>query len=375
MNKRSLDALEYCLQALEDGADLQAVLARYPDLADELRPLLVTASQARAMAVPVPEASQQAMRLGRQRLMQRAAQMRPAARPALMPRLQRFAFSLGLALIFLMSGTGLVRASSSTLPGDELYPVKRTWEDVRLLFVFTPGHREALEGEYDQERLQEVSQVLQKGRVVPITFTGLITAQQDGLITVSGVPVAITNQTQFSGTQAILGASVIISGETDLQGQVTAAYVQVLPPGSIVPLGDDSSLPSIIVPPGTPMPGVTPPAQNPQPEQDTHDARSEFHLEGTIQSMQPDSLLIDGRTIYLEGTQLEGTLALGVQVEVEGYYTGDGRFIASKVEVHQEELQDSQQQEDEHDSSSGDSHEGEADHSDSEQPESDSSGN
>jgi hypothetical protein len=50
--------------------------------------------------------------------------------------IRRFAFALVLTLVFFFSGTGLVRASSSTLPGDNLYGVKRTWEDVRLLFVF-----------------------------------------------------------------------------------------------------------------------------------------------------------------------------------------------------------------------------------------------
>jgi hypothetical protein len=360
MNKRGLDALEYCLQALEDGADLQAILARYPDLADELRPLLVTASQARA--VPVPEASQQAVRLGRQRLMQRAAQMRLAARPSIMPRLQRFAFSLGLALLFLMSGTGLVRASSSTLPGDELYPVKRTWEDVRLLFVFAPGHRDALEGEYEQERLQEVSQVLQKGRVVPITFTGLITSQQDGLITVSGVPVAITSQTQFSGTQAVLGASIIVSGTTDMQGHVVAHYVQVLPPGSVVPLGVQPIVTPIYVPGASVTP--VPTQQGPS---------GEFHLEGTIQSQQPDFLVIDGRTVYLDNTEIEGSLVQGAQVEVEGYFTSDGRFIATKIETDGQSSQELDGQQDSQ-QEPGDTHDSPDDHSDHQEAETNSSG-
>ena len=34
------DALEICLQELEQGADIETALIRYPDLADELRPIL-----------------------------------------------------------------------------------------------------------------------------------------------------------------------------------------------------------------------------------------------------------------------------------------------------------------------------------------------
>ncbi len=34
------DVLEICLQELENGADMESVLARYPELAAELRPIL-----------------------------------------------------------------------------------------------------------------------------------------------------------------------------------------------------------------------------------------------------------------------------------------------------------------------------------------------
>ena len=39
MNKL-YDALENCLQNLEQGQDLDSVLARYPDLVKQLRPML-----------------------------------------------------------------------------------------------------------------------------------------------------------------------------------------------------------------------------------------------------------------------------------------------------------------------------------------------
>ena len=329
MNKKIYEALEYCLHALEDGADLEAVLARFPQFADELRPLLRTAAQARAVGATA--SSSEAMRLGRQRLLQRAAQLRPAKRASLVPRLQRLVFSLALALVFLFSGTGLVQASSSTLPGDNLYPVKRTWEDVRLVFVRTPSHRDALEGEYEQERLDEVSELLQKGRSVSITFSGLITAQQPGQVIVSGVPVAISAQTQFSGTQAVVGASVIVIGQTDAQGQVVGMHVQVLPPGSVVPLGAPAVY-TAPVPGATPVPGV-PQGNN------SEEGHSGFHLEGTIQSAQADSIVVDGRLVFLNGAELEGTLVAGARVEVKGYFNSDGRFVATQIEVEEPDSQ------------------------------------
>ena len=42
MNKL-FDALETCLQEMEDGADLDLVLSHFPEFAAELRPILKTA--------------------------------------------------------------------------------------------------------------------------------------------------------------------------------------------------------------------------------------------------------------------------------------------------------------------------------------------
>ena len=329
MNKQLYEALEYCLHAVEDGANPEAVLARYPQLVDELRPLLRAAQQARGLGVPEPSAA--AMRQGRVRLLQRADALRLARRSHSGPMVRRLAFTLVLTLVFFFfSGTGLVRASSSTLPGDNLYPVKRTWEDVRLLFVFAPGHREALEGEYEQERLDEVSDLLKKGRAVSITFTGLITSQQDGQITVSGVPVVISNQTQFSGTQAVVGASVIVVGQTDVQGHVLALHVQVLPAGTVVPVGE----------PETDASGSTdgqPPSGTESEDSSGQDIsggkRSVFHLDGTVQGIQGNAWIVDGRTVYVDPSGFNAAVAIGANVELEGYYTSDGRFVVTKMEV------------------------------------------
>jgi hypothetical protein len=64
MNEKLYEALEVCLNALETGADIEAVLNLYPQLADELRPLLEASVQARSLALPaVPEAVMQRERL------------------------------------------------------------------------------------------------------------------------------------------------------------------------------------------------------------------------------------------------------------------------------------------------------------------------
>ena len=103
------DVLEICLQELENGADLETVLARYPDLANELRPILNASVMARTMAVPAP--SPDAIRRGRAKLLQHASEMREAKlapRKRMIPIFQRFAISLTLATIIprQRNGTG-----------------------------------------------------------------------------------------------------------------------------------------------------------------------------------------------------------------------------------------------------------------------------
>ncbi|MBI3739338.1 MAG: hypothetical protein HY258_09865, partial [Chloroflexi bacterium] len=172
MNNKLYDALENSLSALEQGQELDAVLARYPDLAAELRPMLETSLHARTMSgVPV---SGDVQRRGRSRLLQRAAEMREAkkSKRRIIPMFPRMALTLGLVGVLVLSSTGLVSASSGALPGDQLYPVKRTWEGVRLLFVFNPGGRDLLESQYEQERLDEIDELLAKGRSASVIFAG-----------------------------------------------------------------------------------------------------------------------------------------------------------------------------------------------------------
>ncbi len=132
MTDQLYEALAESLDAIEAGADVETCLARYPHLAHELRPLLVTAAQARAAAVT--DAPPDVMRRARARVLDAAAEMReraaapPIARLRWPARLTRLVFTVLAVLTFMVTGgAGLVSAASGALPGDRLYPVKRGW--------------------------------------------------------------------------------------------------------------------------------------------------------------------------------------------------------------------------------------------------------
>jgi Domain of unknown function (DUF5667) len=228
MSEKLYEALEVCLEALETGADPGSVLERFPDLEEDLLPLLETSRQAKSLALPaVPET---ALRRGKARVLQHATQMRASSSRI---RKQRFLFSfprlavsLAMALVFIFSGTGLVRASGGALPGDQLYSVKRTWEDVRLTLAFNPQSREELENEFHQERLHEVDELLAERRDEPISFTGIVTEQNGDQWVVSGVKVQITSESRLPAVPVTLGTTVFVQGKTNAQGFVEADSIE-----------------------------------------------------------------------------------------------------------------------------------------------------
>jgi len=232
------EVLEICLQDIEQGADIDTVLFRYPELADELRPILEASVNARSMAIVDPSAEM--VHRNRAKVLQLAAQMRESkvkssSRRIWFVSLRRIAVTLAVVVTLFVSGTGLVRAASTTLPGDNLYPVKRTWEDVLLLFTFNLQQRESLEIEHENERLHELREVFAEGRFAEVEFAGLVTSQNGTEWMVAGIPVVISGQTELRDGPITVGNAVRVKGHTQGNSVVLAEEIKVLPPDAKLP--------------------------------------------------------------------------------------------------------------------------------------------
>jgi hypothetical protein len=337
------DLLEACLQDLENGADVESVLKRFPEHADQLRPILNAAVQARILAVPAP--SSDAMRRGRAKFMQRAAELRERkSAPIILPRrviplFQRLAITLGITSVLLVSGTGLVNASSSALPGENLYTVKRSWEDVRLFFAFNQDQRISLQGEFENERLKEVSDLITEGRDEPIQFSGVF-MQLKGVTYVSGLPVLISKNTLLPAESLQDGAAVMITGHTNSKGLVEVDSITLLPEGSTVPVGkpveadsESSSGPDN----KTGTEGAPDGGSGNEGEQNRSNgstASPSFQINGDIDSVSNDTIKVNGLTMSIKGAEVNGEIKPGAKVEVEGFYAPDGQFIVTKVKVN-----------------------------------------
>jgi len=365
MNDKLFDALEVCLQEIENGAALENVLARFPDLARELRPILNASIKARGLAVASP--SPEAVRRGRAKLLQRASEMKEAKvapRRRVIPIFQRLALSLGMAATFLLSGTGLVGASATALPGENLYPVKRTWEDLQLLFILNQDTRDAVKSQFETERLHEVNELIAEGRHEVIQFAGVF-MQVNGTNYVSGVAIVIPANLQTPEN----GAAVIVTGRTNAQGFVELESIELLPDGVFVPVGqpvevetesdsdsnsnsDSLSKPNSDSDSNSNEGSDTDSLDNGSNSssgngsgRNSNDAvsgneesrREDFEVEGVVQSLSGTSLVLNGKTVYLENPIIEGNLQNGVKVEIKGYYAADGRFIVTEVKVKRSE--------------------------------------
>jgi hypothetical protein len=289
------------------------------------------------------------VRRGRAKLLHQAAEMREqkaSPRKRMIPAFQRLAISFSLTAAFLASGTGLVGASSTALPGENLYPVKRTWEDVRLFFTFNPTHKELLESEFESERLGEVSELLAEGRHETIQFAGVF-MQVNGVTYVSGVTVIIPSNLQVPAD----GAAVVVTGRTNAQGFVEVEAIELLPEGSMVPVGnpvevdnesgsnsgpgseggsDSNSSPGSDNESGSGSENevqATPVVRTPEA------GRQSFETTGAVQSITGNSLMINGQKYILQNARIQGVLQPGVNVEIKGYYASDGSFIVTEVKV------------------------------------------
>jgi uncharacterized membrane protein YgcG len=153
--------------------------------------------------------------------------------------LRRIAVALAVVAILFVSGTSLVGASSNTLPGDNLYPVKRTWEGLRLFFTFNGQEREALELEHEYERLHELREVLAEGRSAEVDFNGLVTSQTGNEWKVAGVRVLISDQTEIRDQGIVVGSAVRVRGVTQGSDTVLAERIRLLSSDAKLPQAEE----------------------------------------------------------------------------------------------------------------------------------------
>ena len=182
IRRRFEQILERCLQQVAHKRDIQAVLRHHPQHADHLRPLLEVAQATRRAYADVPEPPG-GLAAGRRWLLDAAAQQRkrvPATQAPTLRKETKPKMKLALATKLIgavlaavigiaTAGGGVTLAASDSLPGDVLYPVKLTGEDLRLSLASTPESQVELALRFSDERVAEAEALADRGDPVPET--------------------------------------------------------------------------------------------------------------------------------------------------------------------------------------------------------------
>jgi hypothetical protein len=198
--------IETCLNMIQyERIDIETVLSRYPDHADELRPVLEAAlwiQEQRDKFDPRPGV----MRASKARVLnqirqEQAARSLPADEPAErgffwgLPWLDqkmhtlRTAFTILLIAFLVVSTSSVALASAGAIPGDSLYPLKLGLEEAALAVTPSEAGDAQLRIDFAQRRLREIQMLTLEGRYdyIPSAVQNFEAQVQDAVKTLSTV--------------------------------------------------------------------------------------------------------------------------------------------------------------------------------------------
>jgi hypothetical protein len=145
-----------------------------------------------------------------------------------------------MLLLLIIITFPLTLAAQSAIPGDALYNAKVTIEDIRLSLVGEGLGRDRLTGEFNQNRIAEIEELMASGRSASgIEFTGIIEAIDGETWVISGLPLMVSDSLASSG-QIKIGQDVIVVVNV-LDGEVEAT--RIVKPSSL----DNSPEPGPII--------------------------------------------------------------------------------------------------------------------------------
>ena len=287
---RKFDAFEDCLYRMLNGASIDQVAETYPNLTNELRPMLQVAKTMHALGKET-RVAKDAQARSRARFLSAAIAEQPRPHLKTSPlsfHFPRLALTALIILIALFLGSITTAAvSAKSLPGDPLYPIKLATERTRLLLVNDTAHKIELEQTFDHERLEEVQALIEKTRSTRVTFAGALKEKGESAWMVDDVRVLITPETQLIGDLKP-GFYVDVQGILQTDGTVRADQIRA----------------------------------------------REFQITGPIQKISPEQWIVAGVAIQVSpAVQDHLTPFVGSLVTIHAYLLSNGNLRAFQVDV------------------------------------------
>ena len=169
MNKDFDDIIDKCLERITlHGESIENCLESYPLLSDQLEPLLRTALSTReAFSVEPRREFKQAAKARLLQAVEVKRELEEKRRVPLLNWQRRWAVALSLVLVLLIAGGSTVAASTGSLPGDTLYPVKTATEKVQAFFTFGEDAKANLYMKLAERRIEEINKLAELKRNIP----------------------------------------------------------------------------------------------------------------------------------------------------------------------------------------------------------------
>lgn len=230
--------LDECLARLRQGEAPEACLADYPGQAAALEPPL--ALLAELLQLPRLEPAPEIVAQGYEAMMGSVARERSSWTAGVGSLAGKLLASLGLGeagrlslalraavltlVVMFASAAFVVTASADSLPGDRLYPVKRSWENARLALTLGERARQALRSELAEQRREEVQAVLELRRPVIVEFEGQLDSTETDLWLVDGLSVTVGDDTIVSGA-VVVGQQIFVRAQAQRNGVLLALEI------------------------------------------------------------------------------------------------------------------------------------------------------
>jgi hypothetical protein len=239
--------LDECIERVMRGEDVKSCLARYPEHAAELEPLLKTVFGARQAVdiTPRPEFRQRA-----------AYEFQEAIRDMPVKEIRgffkwqlRWVVPVAVVLVVLGAGSSTVIAAGNSLPDEPLYKVKLATEAVQLAFTPSDLGKAELYAKFADKRVDEIVALADKGEAKQIdTATDRMNTQLIAMANLTGNNAAAGEGETAS---AILQASAPETYESmDAQAKQAPVALEPVPLPAATPTPTETAQgapPSVVV--------------------------------------------------------------------------------------------------------------------------------
>ncbi len=275
------NAFNDCVDRLAEGQSIEDCVRRYPQYSSALRPMLEAGLLVQRMRIQTTDVLAAQTRVRRRFEDALRASVPKRTNPA-----RRFVYALAAILIIgFISVVSLSTVSQGSLPGDPLYGVKTFSEGLqRSLF-----DNDTLEASFNQQRIQEIQQLLALGRSEQVTFNGIITSQNGANWIIASLPIIVQSDVPNAAV-AHVGDEVTVTALTSELKTLTALSIQIAEANEspIPTLTVNTMVPTVAVSTQTPTPTITiPPSPTATPKITNTPQKSATNIIPTVAPVKP----------------------------------------------------------------------------------------